>query len=167
MIDTIIEKSKSNIKDKKLKKELYFLFLAQSFGQLYLEESKIQSDKIEYFVSVELRKKIQLFKNHFVFLIEDSFDIFNHIEEKEYKKRNKPLKNRFQKRLIFEDRNIAVQGLLFCVSLILEHKNIKNKKLHLPYAKAQEIYNDFDNKNDVMCRNARVLSSLFRVYLEL
>ena len=165
--DYLTIKSKSKLKDLQLKKELCFLFLSNAFAKMYIDETKIKSNLVKHFVFTELGKKSQVYKKEIDNIIEDSINIFNFIEFKEYRKRNKGVKNRFQKRLSFnEDGELEVHGLLFSVALILAHQNIKNRRIYLPYKIARDIYHDFDNQRGNMFKNARLLASLFCEYLE-
>ena len=167
-IEAIFINSKSNLKDIQLKKELCFLFLSNAFAKMYLDGTTKSYPKVEHLAFVELGKKSKVYGKQINNILEDSFKAFDFIEKQELKKVNKGVKHRFQKRLSFnENQELEVHGLLFCVALILEHKEIKNKKIFLPYKTAQNIYNDFDGKNGNIYKNARLLPSLFREYLKI
>jgi len=162
----ILLNSKSKLKDLKLKKELCFLFIANAFGKMYLDGAKTQYDSVNHLVHIGLGRKSKVYGKQVENILKDCMDIFEYIEKQERKKINKGVKHRFQKRLSFnENDELEVHGLLFCVALILEHKEIPNKKLYLPYAEAKKIYEEFDGRYDNMYKNARVLPSLFREYL--
>lgn len=146
-------------------KELAILFMAISFGRMHIDD--VLKDQGENAI-VLLEKPIKmldklsfilnLYKSKVDDIAEKAVMLFGEIESDA--KKFKSL-NRFEKKLRFdEEGNVIINGLLFSAAMILEHRNLKNKKLRPAYKIAQEIY-DVYTKNGKVLDNSKILSKNF------
>lgn len=139
-------------------KELSYLFLATAFTNMYVKESKKGDVKIVNDLLADLGKRAKTFIKRAKPITVNSLKLFDNCQE-ELKEQNK---KRFAVKAVEnEEGDFIAHGLLFATALILEHKELKNKKLFLPYAKAQQIYNDFEGINEPNIKNSRVLAKFF------
>lgn len=138
-----------------IEKELSFLFLATAFTNMYSKESKIKDIKIVNDLLQELGKKSRLFLSKAKRVTDQSIKVFEQCEVELRKQSQK----RFGKKAVAdEEGNYNAHGLLFAVALILEHQELKNRKVFLPYKIAKDIYKDFDGINNVNVENSRILA---------
>lgn len=137
-------------------KEAMFLFLSTAFAQMYYDGVKTKRKDIAKLIS-KLGKKSRLFKNRLHICLKESQDLF---EVAEHNLINQPVK-KFGRNVVLDDNNeLGVHGLLFSAAIILEHRNLSNRKLNLPYTDAQKIYDNFTEKNDI-CHNALLVAKEF------
>ncbi len=145
--------------------ELYFLFTAMSFVRMYRDGTKGDNSKVEKLWQ-DLDKKSSMFSKNFVKIMDVCTTLFEDVENIEKKKQNKGLKFGYEKRLSFnENGELVVHGLLFALTIILQHRRIPNKKLFLPYALATELYQEFADKKDNIFKNSRILPIKFKKYI--
>lgn len=145
-----------------LMKETYFLFIANAFIKMYIDGTSKKYNRVEKLCE-QLAKKSRVFGKNLYPIIETALELFEDVEKQQLKLRNKPIKSKFEKRVTFDkDDTLSVHGLLFALSMILEHETIPNRKLHLPYAEARSMIKDFDECKGAMYRNARLLPAKFK-----
>lgn len=145
-------------------KELSILFLGTAFLKMYMDSVIKNSKDIQKYEPVlklltKQGKMARVYSKKIPPLLEKATDLFELIEEEA--KQIKPLK-RFEKQVRFnEDKDVEVNGLVFAVSLILEHRNLKNRVLKLDYNLANNIYQDFEGIESKVVSNAKIMSKKF------
>lgn len=152
----------------KLEKELSLLFLATSFGKIHIEDViENKENKEQALIELQLPNKLldnltsiaKLYSKKVDSLVEISIDIINEIEKENNEL--KPVK-RFEKKVRLDSEgDIIINGLLFCVSLVLEHREIKNRMLNPNYVIAKHIHSVYESENKKAFDNARVLCKKF------
>jgi len=150
-------------KQTKLQNEKYFLFMSCAMLQLYVSDDRYtaKEDKQIDKLLMDLAKRTFMFNKSLDKTLKEAIDKFALLEKKVIADKDRPAR-KFEKKIKISDDGIAVHGLLFAVALILEHREIKHKSLYLPYKLAQDIYNRFENANDDLIENSRVVASKFR-----
>jgi len=152
--------TKNKLKDRHLQCELSFLFLANSFTNMYIDGTNSENVDVAKFAE-KLWKKSRMFSKQVESIADDCLNVFEEIENEQRKEHLKP-QNRFTKLCRFNEADeLECHGLLFAACLVLDHKEIA-KNLHLPYKEAQEFYNKFEHKQGKMYDNAKLLPSLLR-----
>ena len=152
----------------KLEKELSLLFLATSFGKMHIEDVIENAENKEQTI-LDLQLPIKLLDNltNIARLYSKKVDplsqmvveIFSEIEKENNEL--KPVK-RFEKKVRLDSEgDIIINGLLFCVSLVLEHREIKNRMLNPNYVIAKHIHSIYESENKKAFDNARVLCKKF------
>jgi len=152
----------------KLEKELAILFLATSFGKMHIEDV-IENAKNKEQTILDLQQPIKLLDNltSIARLYSKKVDPLSQMVVEmfsEIEKENNELKpvKRFEKKVRLDsDGDIIINGLLFCVSLVLEHREIKNRMLNPNYVIAKHIHSVYENENKKAFDNARVLCKKF------
>ncbi len=150
-------------KHNKLQNEKYFLFMSCAMLQLYVSDDRYTAKKDKEIdkLLMDLSKRTFLFNKSLDKTLSEAIAKFSLLEKKVVADIDRPAR-KFEKKILISDDGIAVHGLLFAVALILEHKEIKNKTLYLPYKLAQDIYSRFDNAKDDLIDNSRIVASKFR-----
>jgi len=152
----------------KLEKELSLLFLATSFGKMHIEDVIENAENKEQTI-LDLQLPIKLLDNltNIARLYSKKVDpLFQMVVEifSEIEKENNELKpvKRFEKKVRLDSEgDIIINGLLFCVSLVLEHREIKNRVLNPNYVIAKHIHSVYESENKKAFDNARVLCKKF------
>ena len=152
----------------KLEKELSLLFLATSFGKMHIEDVIENAENKEQTI-LDLQLPIKLLDNltNIARLYSKKVDpLFQMVVEifSEIEKENNELKpvKRFEKKVRLDSEgDIIINGLLFCVSLVLEHREIKNRMLNPNYIIAKHIHSVYESENKKAFDNARVLCKKF------
>lgn len=141
-------------------KELSFMFMATAFTRLFIEGSKNKNalDMAEA-LEKELMKKARLYFKKGKKVTAYAQTILTKCEDE-----LKVVKeNKFRKKVAFNDEgDIEAHGLLLSVSLILEHQQLKNRKMFLPYRLAESIYKSFNKvSDDKYVHNAKILAHAY------
>lgn len=152
----------------KLEKELSLLFLATSFGKMHIEDViENEENKEQTILDLQLPIKLldnltniaRLYSKKVNPLSQMVVEIFSEIEKENNEL--KPVK-RFEKKVRLDSEgDIIINGLLFCVSLVLEHREIKNRMLNPNYVIAKHIHSVYESENKKAFDNARVLCKKF------
>ena len=151
----------------KLEKELSMIFLATAFSRMHIED--VVGDKGESCFDdlekptkllINLSKISSLYKSKIQQISKKAADLFERIENEA--KKITPNK-KFGKKIRFdEEQHVAVNGLLFGVSLVLEHRNFKNRILRPNYKLANEIMEVYESKDlNKSQMNSRLLAQKY------
>jgi len=130
-------------------KELYYLFVSYIVSEMHDENSVLTKD---------LKRRVKLFKSkarkYLVRAIKD-------FEELEQRSKEEP-PSKFKSKLQFESNgDLLINGKVFAACLILEHRNLKNRKLYLPYKIAEDILGKLWYNS-----NAHILAARYSDYLQ-
>lgn len=142
-------------------KELAIVFMGISFINMYLNDIEEKGEDLKnYEKPIRLMKRLQniarLYHHKSDKIANATIPLLNEVETEN--KKIKPLK-RFEKRVRFSGEDLEVNGLLFGVSMLLEHLNIPNRKLRLDYRLIKDIYMSFEDRHSKNIDNSRVLST--------
>ena len=149
---------------KTIDNELAILSLACGFLSSYLigvQESKEDMKMYEPIIKFlnKNMKLVDLYRKKTISLEETITEVLVSCEEDS--KKIEPY-NRFKKKARADiDGDVVIHGLLFPMCLILEHKDIRNRKLNFDYKFCENIVMGYDKDNKKSISNSRILASMF------
>lgn len=140
------------------------MFLAKAHITMHMndEDRDRKYDKENIQVLSKLDLYVTMFHSKIDHVLQDSFKIFNQILDDAKRLKNKPMKNRFERRLsLHTESDILIEPLLLAYALILEHKNLRQGKKQLVPPKVLGLYNQFDGMNETKYRNSKKFANEF------
>lgn len=143
--------------------ELHILFLSHAYLKLYIEGTNPQATPKEVLaLSQHLHTQCNKFpKKKFNKITKSAMEKFKTLEEKIKQELNlEKQKSKYSSRITLnQDGDIEVHGLLFALSLLMEHENLPVKNMITPDILVSKILNWFDNKDESTHKNARSLAT--------
>lgn len=149
---------------KTIDNELAILSLACGFLSNYLIGVKEANEDMKVYEPIikfhnKHMKLVELYRKRLVSLEDKITEVLVSCEQDS--KKIEPY-NRFKKKARADtDGDVVIHGLLFPMCLMLEHKDIKHRKLNFDYKFCEEIVLGYDKDNKKSISNSRVLASMF------
>ena len=149
---------------KKIDTELAILSLTCGFLSSYLEGVREADEDMKVYEPIikflnKHMKIVDLYRKRLNSLEDKITEVLVNCEQDS--KKIEPY-NRFKKKARADiDGDVVIHGLLFPMCLVLEHKEIKNRKLNFDYKFSEQIVAGYETESKKSISNSRVLSSMF------
>lgn len=123
----------------RLNRDLIFLFSTTSFINGYVTETKTDNYEILNLKN-ELIRLSSTYRKMLSKIEPKAIQLLDEVDTELQEQASKPKTNRFMNIIDTDDNNdIVADGLFFCLYLLLEFENIKNKRIRLPIKLAAKI----------------------------
>lgn len=126
------------------------------------KENDSKQTKVLKAILRDISKKSKLFSRNVEKNIKTAKTIFDSISDRLHFEAHTVLKRKFKKQVkLNDDGELEANATLLAMALILEHQNIQNKQIFLPYKLANEVYTEFQGKDHVGYGNAIIIATEF------
>lgn len=144
----------------RLNRDLIFLFSATSFLNGYMQDSKVKTKELLNLQNKLIIKSAE-YKKYSKSVEQKGIKFFEETENELREIANQEVVKKFTEKIIFdEEQDIVADGLYFTLCLILEHGNLENKRLFLPYKEAKKLYEKI-NVDFTANKNSRIIAKHF------